>query len=157
MRFLSRSLVAFSLAVLLVLSGCEAAKRGVVVRGKLLKGGQPAQVDITGRTFPPGETGRMSMVLYPVKADNESIVNEKGAVKVPGGFFANIEADGTFVVGAGKESGIPPGKYRIVIIHNDPNSGADLLRGAFNEVNSKITRDVNGEQEVVIDLAKPQG
>jgi hypothetical protein len=159
MRLPSRSVMGCTLcfAAVVLLSGCPAAEKRVKVRGKLLRNGQPAQVDVTGKQLPPGETGRMRVMFYPVKADNEAIVNDDGELTAIGGEEAGVESDGTFALGGGKNPGIPPGKYRIVITHIDPLTGKDLLKGAFNEGKSRITRDVTGDQEIVIDLAKPQG
>ena len=156
---LSRYLLVCTLgfAAVLLLSGCPAAEKRVKVRGKLLRNGQPAQVDLTGKQLPPGETGRMKVMFYPVKADNEALLDGDGNLTAIGGEQAGVESDGTFVLGGAKGTGIPPGKYRIVITHIDPSTDKDLLKGAFNEGNSRITRDVSSDQEIPIDLAKPTG
>lgn len=148
-----------SCAALWFFCGCTGGgEKGIKVRGKLLKGGQPAQVDITGKQLPPGDSGRMKVMLYPVKSDDQKLLDGYGNLTVVGGEQAGVEADGTFVVSRPKEMGIPPGKYRFVITHTDPFTNQDLLKGKFSEANSKITREVtSSDQEIVIDLDKPTG
>src|SRR5262245_11180906 len=159
MRPFSRQVLVGTLgvAVVALFCGCPPSEKVFKVKGKLLKNGQPAQVDITGKSLPPGETGRIKVIFYPVQADNDVIVDQNGEVTVGGGEMAGVESDGTFSLSGSKGGGLKPGKYRIVILHLDPSTGKDLLKGAFNEANSKITRDINGDQEIVIDLAKPTG
>jgi hypothetical protein len=161
MRPLSpRGLIAAVCVVALALAcGCGAGgPRGVKVKGKLVKNGQPVSVDLPpGKPLPPGESARMKVWFYPVKADNEVIVDAGGGVTALGGEPATVESDGSFWLTGSKGTGIPAGKYRIVVTHTDPFTGKDLLKGAYSEAGSKVTRDVTGEQEIVIDLAKPQG
>ncbi len=160
MRLFPRRILICALGVAAVGLGCGCSgskDKGIKVRGKLLRNGAPAQVDITGKALPPsGEgaaPGRMRVMFYPVKADNDVIANDGGEIKEGiSGHEAGVESDGTFVL-----IGVPPGKYRVVITHIDPSTEQDLLKGVFNEANSKITRDVTGDQEIVIDLAKPTG
>lgn len=138
-------------------AGCggSGVHTGISVHGKLLQNNQPAQVDIVGKQLPPGETGRMKVSMYPVKSEKDPIVNEDGATLEPGVEMAAVEADGRFSFAT--TSGAKGGKYRFVITHIDPSTGQDLLKGAFNEFNSKITRDISPDQEIVIDLSKPAG
>jgi hypothetical protein len=147
-----------ALGIGLLALGCGSREPVVKVRGKLTKGGQPYQAKLTGANLPPGENvGVAEVFFYPVKADNELIVNESGELKAVGGHNASVNADGTFEVVGPKGKGIPPGKYRIVIKHIDPNTDADLLKGAFDERNSGVTRDVTTDAEVIIDLTKKTG
>ena len=99
----------------------------------------------------------MKVMLYPVKADTDRIVDGNGEVNVGGAEQATVESDGSFHLGRGKGAGVRKGKYRIVITQPDPFTQKDLLKGAFNPVNSKITREVDGKTEIVIDLSKPTG
>ncbi len=138
---------------LLAVIGCGGSTdKGVPVRGRLLQNGKPAQVDMVGVKLPPGESGRMRVMFYPVKSDKDIIANESGEILTPGGEMASVEADGSFNV-----AGAKPGKYRIVITHIHPSSGDDLLKGVYDEQRSKVTRDVVANQEIIIDLAKPSG
>ncbi len=159
MRVNSNRMPAISLWIgVLLLIGCgSSSDQGIVVTGRLLKNGKPAQVDFVGRKLPPGVSGRLTVIFYPVKSDNDAIAGEHGEVLVPGGEWAAVEDDGTFHIGKGQQKGIKPGKYRIVITHVDPSSEQDVLKGVFNESKSKITRDISAGQEIVIDLAKPSG
>jgi hypothetical protein len=127
--------------------GCGGPTNGVRIKGKLLQNGQPAQVDISGK-LPPGDTGRMRVTFYPVTSDDERIVDSDGNLLPTGGEIANVESDGSFTVAA------KSGKYRVVITHFHPSTDQDLLKGAFNEARSKVTRDISANQEIVIDLVK---
>jgi hypothetical protein len=151
-NILAAALAIVSMSVL----GCgSSAPRGVKIHGKLLKNGQPADVEFVGKTLPPGETGRMRVTMYPVKNDNDRIVNENGETLEPGVEMVTVEPNGTFHLET--TGGVKSGKYRFVITHIDPSSGQDVLKGVFNEFNSKITRDVTPDKEIVIDLGKPTG
>jgi hypothetical protein len=152
-RFIGHALFLALGMVALALAGCGSSdKTGVVIKGKLLMNGKPATVDITGKSLPPGESARMRVAFFPVKSDTDAIANKDGDILVEGEKLATVDADGTFWLDK-----VQPQKYRIVITHMDPFTSKDLLKGAFNEVNSKITRDVSPDQEVIIDLAKPKG
>jgi hypothetical protein len=147
---------------LLFAAGCGggAGDDMVEVKGKLQMNGQPAAVDMTapaGKALPPGETGRMKVMFYPVKAEADPIVDRNGEVNVGGAEMATVESDGSFHLGRGKGAGVRKGKYRIVITQPDPFSRKDLLNGKFSPANSKITREVDGKTEIVIDLGKPTG
>ena len=154
--FFGKVLSAAALIVAFALLGCGGSvPKGIQVHGRLLKNGQPAEVDIVGKQLPPGDSGRMSIEMYPVKSENEAIADENGETLVPGGEVGSVDVDGKFhfdTTGAAKA-----GKYRFVITHIDPSSGQDLLKGVFNAARSKITRDVTPDQEIVIDLGKPGG
>ena len=149
--------IAFFIPIVL-LCGCgEKSDKGVVVKGKLLKGNQPFQAQLTGPKYPEGEgVGMAEVVLYPVKADDEKIVDDNGDATPVGSQTATVSPDGSFTVGNEKQ-GIAPGKYRFVIRQIDPLTDKDKLGNKFDERNSRITRDVNEGQEIVIDLAKPGG
>jgi hypothetical protein len=157
MRLCLGNILAAALAIAsMCLLGCGGGPpRGVKIHGKLLKNGQPAEVEFVGKKLPPGETGRMRLMMYPVKNDNDRIVNENGETLEPGVEVATVESNGTFHLDT--TGGSKGGKYRFVITHIDPSTGQDTLKGVFNELNSKVTRDVTPDQEVVIDLGKPGG
>jgi len=113
-----------------LLAGCgdgnPPAPQGVVVTGKVVKGGAPLP---QGR-LPPGEPGA-EVVFVPV-AGGES---ERQA----------IGADGTFRE-IGWEKGIKPGKYRLAVYHYVTGRGSDGLGGAFSEQNSPITVDIPADK-----------
>jgi hypothetical protein len=149
----------FSVALVVGCSGGSSGDKGVMAKGKLLQNGQPAKVEYAGtKQLPPGETGRMTVWFYPVKADNDVIIGPQGDIMVQGGEKADVESDGTFKLGGGDGKGIPPGKYRVVVTHIDPFTSKDVLKGMFSEGNSRVTREVKGpDEEIVIDLAKRGG
>lgn len=132
----------------------------VEVKGKLLMNGQAAAVDApvpAGKTLPPGDTGRIKVMFYPVKSDTDPLLDRSGQLLVGGAESATVESDGTFHLGRGKGVGVRKGKYRVVITQPDPFTGRDLLKGVFDMAASKVTREVDGTTEVVIDLSKPGG
>ena len=138
--------------VMVFAAGCGggAGDDKVEVKGKLHNNGMPAVVDVTapaGKALPPGETGRMKVMLYPVKADTDRIVDGSGEVNVGGAEMATVESDGSFHLGRGKGAGVRKGKYRIVITQPDPFTEGSP-RGKFNPANSKITREVDGKTEI---------
>jgi hypothetical protein len=144
-----------SLAVCFLATGCGSKDKDGKVTGKILVNNQPFQGKLTNVRLPPGEDAPAQIIFYPITADNQTVLagdNEP----MPGGVGVTVRADGTFEVIVGK-NGIKPGKHRIVIKHIDPNTDADVLKGKFNERNSKINRDLKDGDDIVIDLAKPGG
>lgn len=53
---------------------------------------------------------------------------------------AAVDAEGNLEVPGAAGSGIPPGKYRIVVRQWDPYPQVDRLNGKFDEKNSQIIR-----------------
>ena len=147
---------ALSLSVV-VLCGCGGSPdKGIDIVGKLVKDGTPVAVELTpAKAAPPGESTRIRVVLYPVKSETDAIVDGSGEVIAIGAEQATVENNATFRIATGP--GVKGGKFRVVVTHVDPSTGIDVLKGQFNEVNSKITRDVTPGKEVVIDLGKPTG
>jgi hypothetical protein len=62
-----------------------------------------------------------------------------------------------------KGKGIRPGRYKITIIADYSISGgkdkesSDYFGGKFSQEKTQIIREVNGGEEIAIELAKPQG
>lgn len=100
--------------------GDASIKPGVIVRGKLLKSGQPLSV--------PNQAvgaGMVQVALIPVDKLSEP---ERALAK----------SDGTFqIVGSGK--GLAAGRYKLVVFQRDRGIESDQLAGAFNEKNTPIT------------------
>jgi hypothetical protein len=158
-RIAIRTAAMLAAAALLLPSGCGSKNDtgAVIVKGKLVKDGQPFQAQLTGPKYPEGDgVGMAEVVLSPVKADNESIIDDNGDTTPIGVQSATVKPDGSFEV-VGAKDGIPPGKYRFVIKLIDPLTEKDHLGNKYNERNSKVTRDIGGGQEIVIDLSKPGG
>lgn len=114
-------------AVQLVGCGGESAPQGTVVRGKILKGGQPITID-----DPTAESPMVQVLLIPTFSE---------AGEEP----ADLAADGSFeIVGPG--NGIVPGKYKIAVEARASFSAPDKLNGKFSAQNTPIVRDIQGTQ-----------
>lgn len=119
----------------LVAGGCGGGSPARV-KGQLVENGQP-------RTFPPTQ---VAIELAPVgpdgKPDNKKAVN---AVVNPDGTFAVVASGGEF----------PPGTYQVCILA-PPKFQPDLKR--FAPPTSPLRRELKpGDNELVIDVAKPEG
>ena len=118
------------LSLLVLLAGCGGPKNpevkpGIVIKGKVLKGGQPLVV--------PNQdigVGVIEVMLSPVDAKPGSEIQT-----------ANAKKDGTFeLVRAGK--GVPAGKYKLAVYQRDQGIESDQLQGAFSKETTPITIDV---------------
>ena len=111
---------------LLGCGGYKAAK-GVVVKGKVTKGGAP----ITVPNMDSG-TGTVKIDLFPVHANAQD--EREGAGTLSG-------SDGNFTIsGAGK--GVKPGKYKLAIFA-DTGDGLNQLGDRFTGSNSPIEFDIS--------------
>lgn len=119
------------------------------LKGKLVKDGVPV-----------GAEGLVSLNFHPIHSD--------GTVEAGNAYTAGLNGDGTFEFLA--STGImPPGKYRLVIRAAgqygppDPKNPKtkktpDRFAGFSTLAESKLTVTVApGENDLVIDLAKPEG
>jgi hypothetical protein len=70
---------------------------------------------------------------------------------------AEVDADGNFEVPGRTGHGIRPGRYRIAVRQWDPYPQVDRLKARLDEKNSPIIREITGEEDLVIDVSKPQG
>ncbi len=123
--FLMRRLAILAvIAVAFGVVGCDkgySPDAGVIVKGKIVKGGNPLVV--TGREV---GIGKVEVKLVPVDAGLESSSD-------------NAKEDGTFsIVFAGK--GVKPGKYKLAVAQIDKM--VDVLNGAFNDQATTINVDV---------------
>lgn len=110
------------------LLGCGGYKAatGVVVKGKVTKGGAP----ITVPNMDSG-TGTVKIELFPVHANEQDQRESVGT---------NGKADGSFeIAGAGK--GIKPGKYKLAIFA-DPGDGVNQVGDRFTGSDSPIEVEV---------------
>lgn len=141
-RRVARRLAGVAGCLALLLAGCGKSDRVVKVKGRVIKGGSPVTVNTEG--LPPGDRG-LRVGFIRVGADK------------PEEFYATVDpAAGTFEVPGQDGNGIPPGRYQITV-EMGAVGAADQLKGKFDRGNSKIERDVDGKQEIVIDLDKPEG
>lgn len=97
---------------------------GVVVTGKVLKGGQPLAVPRADVGF-----GMIEVALVP---ENASTGPRETATAGADGYFE--------VLGMGK--GVPPGRYKVAVYQRDKGIDSDALEGAFSDEKTPISVDV---------------
>lgn len=132
-----------------------AAAGKTIVKGKLVKGGNPYALDQSKVKLPKGGTG------LPPGVSGESVlqvvfISTEGKEQ----FQAKTNPDaGTFEVEGTDGKGIPPGRYKIAITARVGFSPGDpdLFDGKFSPEKTQILRDIKPGDEVVIDIDKPQG
>jgi len=139
----------FAATVILVAStGCRdrgprAAEGKVIPKGRVLKNGLPIKAGESGKTnLPPGDPGLQVIFVKLGGADAGTEYNAR-VIPEPAGSFELIGAEG---------KGIPPGRYRIMIILA-PYGSDDEFKGKYGRQNSKIEVEVKEGEDVVIDLA----
>lgn len=155
MRFSIRNTI---LALMFLgLAGCDPGNT-VHVSGHLLKGGQPY-------VAPDDQT--IGVTFYAMAGQLES----KAAAVVDEPFAATYGKDGAFEVPGREGRGIPPGKYRVVVIRK-PKAGTarpaprgskakfdrekDFLNDQFGPGTSPIVREVKASTyDLTIDLDNP--
>jgi hypothetical protein len=127
------ALIALGLCV--SLAGCGTGK--LRTTGQVRKGGQP---------FVPKEDESVRVVFVPILPDG----------KPPRDHYHTLfdDTDATFV-SAGKDlEGMPPGKYRVAIIHQ--KNKRDLFNGRFDENKSPYVFEIDAQTPpIVIDLDSP--
>jgi hypothetical protein len=113
-------------------AGCGGPKN-VTVTGTVLSNGKPVALS---------PTGTLQVTLMPdVPPDSQYTT-----------FVNDCDKEGKFTI-----ENVPPGKYKIGIEQLDPTPQSDKLNGKFSAANTKIIREIDGKQPLVIDLAKPEG
>jgi hypothetical protein len=126
------------LAAGLVLAvGCGAPRIKVV--GTIAKGGQPLTVR---------DKGLIQIIFHPLPADEAGKKNT---------YPASVKSDGTFEVPGRDGNGIAAGKYRVEVHQWDPYPRTDKLKDKFGPGNSPIEINVEGQNEIHIDLDRPGG
>jgi hypothetical protein len=153
LRMIANSM--FVLCLVFAAVGCSSEKKEAVTKvafkGKLVDKGQPWSYDASkvklpkGTSMPPG-----------LNAGGNSAVKLTLSPVQPGVPAINVninESDGTFVVPE-----ILPGKYKFAITFSaNVGTGSDPFGNKFTAENTKIIRDINGGEEIEIDISKPQG
>jgi hypothetical protein len=125
--------------------GCGGRGGGdlVKVKGRLTNAGQP----LTVRGQDVG-LGVIELGFYRMPDNGPQSTDPESA---------RLEADGRFTVPGRNGQGISPGKYRIVVRQWDPFPDFDKLKGQFDAEHSSIVRTITGNEEVLIDVSKPEG
>jgi hypothetical protein len=128
-----------------MLAGCGGGPKGdsVPVRGIVTSAGAPLKVN-----RPDVGLGYVEVHFYRI-ADDGSVSTDPAD--------AAVDELGNFTVRGRDGRGLPPGKYRITVRQLDPAPDNDKLGGRFNLKNSKIVRDVSPDQEIEIDVSRPEG
>jgi hypothetical protein len=136
------------LAPWFVLTGCgsrgSSGEQKVTAKGRILKNGLPIQ--ITAQHLPPGDPGLQVIFIKVGTVD----AGEEIPAKIVDA------AQGTFELIGPDAKGIPPGKYRIAVLLA-PIGGTDVFKGKYDRTNSKIEREIKGNEDLVIDIDKPNG
>lgn len=127
------------------LIGCGSSgpeyKETVILKGKVTKGGQP----LTVNKAQMGDYARVEATFIPEAADAtpHTVV---------------VKEDGTFDMVTTEGKPLPEGKYKVAVRQWEPVNTNDLLKGAFDEKNTPIKREIKSDtKEVTIDLDKPNG
>lgn len=123
-----RAMSGFVLLCACVAIGCgDDVPKGVIVKGKIVKGGQPLAV-------PRSDIG-LGWVQVELVPDGKTEGTETTRTKEDGSFEFQ-----------GEGKGIAAGKYRLAVFHFEQGPIADGLKGAFSAVNSKINVDVPADK-----------
>lgn len=120
-------------AVCLLATGCGGGytpDTGVIVTGKIVKGGKP--LEVPNRDI---GLGNVEVLVVPLDPTAESAEP----------FSDLAQEDGSFRI-LGKGRGVSPGKYRLAVHQQDQGFGSDMLQGAFSETKSPIEIDVPADK-----------
>jgi hypothetical protein len=147
--FLRSTRVAFTaLAVTcLALAGCGpssgpgTAEGRTKPKGKILENGLP--IKVRTENLPPGDPG-MKVTFVTLGGSNAGDEINAQIIDAKEGTFELIGADA---------KGIPPGKYRVVIVMA-PEGGTDYFKGKYSREKSKIEVEVKANENLVIDVAQ---
>jgi hypothetical protein len=130
--FFHKAAVAGLLLVFILCSGCGKSASTITVSGAVLRNGQP---------LPLSRNGYVQVTLHPDLPEGTPFTPK----------FAECDkATGKFQIHQ-----VLPGKYKVGIEQFDPDPTSDKLNGAFRAATSKIIREIDGKEPIVIDLAKP--
>jgi|YNPMSStandDraft_1061717.scaffolds.fasta_scaffold43994_2 hypothetical protein len=126
-----------SLVGLLIGCGGKGQEPAVRAKGRIVMNGKPLVVSPQNRQV---GIGYVRVEFYRLGPDGRTGDPVGGMVVDENGYFELMGR------------GIPPGKYRIAVYHHDPD---DKLGGRFDKDHSPIVREVTGNEDLIIDLAKP--
>ncbi len=122
-------------------SGPGTAEGRTKPKGKILENGLPIKVRV--ENLPPGDPG---MKVTFVKLGGTDAGDEINAQIIDA-------KEGTFELIGADAKGIPPGKYRVVILMA-PEGGQDHFKGKYSREKSKIEVEVKANEDLVIDVAQ---
>jgi hypothetical protein len=135
------TLAAFTLAGCGPSSGPGTAEGRTKPKGKILENGLP--IKVRTENLPPGDPGMKVTFIKIGSADAGDEINAQ-IIDAKEGTFELIGADA---------KGIPPGKYRVVIVMA-PEGGTDYFKGKYSREKSKIEVEVKANEDLVIDVAQ---
>ncbi len=140
-RLQLRPIVIGLLAALLIPACGTSGPKKYQVTGRVTRGGKPLEVNAM--------TGKLVVTFVPIVENSKELVDPNHAV---------IEATtGKFKVPGTDGKGIAGGKYRVCISQYDPFPTTDKLQGKFAEGKSPIIREIKGDEDIEIDIDKPNG
>ena len=137
-----RNLFCSAAMLLVVIGGCSSGPKLIKANGQLLFNQQPLKVS---------PQAGISVIFLSLEADQ--------AVRTFPADPLNTE-DATFVVPGKNRSGIPIGKYRIVIqqkMEDDLPENVSRMNEMFSRHASAIIREVTNDDPIILDLSKPEG
>ena len=118
--------------VLALLVGCTGGytpPTGVIVKGKLVQGGQPVAVAPS-----PGSYDGAEVFLF---SASESVPLADTSIYP--------DADGSFRIDY-NGGGVPPGKYKVAVLVHKGGPETDLLEGKLSKQNTKIEFDIPADK-----------
>ncbi len=121
-------------------SGPGTAEGRTKPKGKILENGLP--IKVRTENLPPGDPG-MKVTFVTLGGTNAGDEINAQIIDAKEGTFELIGADA---------KGIPPGKYRVVIVMA-PEGGQDFFKGKYSREKSKIEVEVKANEDLVIDVA----
>ena len=134
MKLFARHRFLLAMAIL-ACTGCDGGYSppdGVIVTGKVVKGGSP--LDVPNREV---ALGVVELVLVPL-----SVGEDDAALPIES---TPVAADGSFRL-EGPGNGMKPGRYKLAVYQRDRGYGSDLLAGSFSEQNSPIEVEVPADE-----------
>jgi hypothetical protein len=121
----------------------------------LVEKGQPFFLDQSKVPLPKGATG------VPPGVEGSSVLQVTFIDAQTGESFdaKTYPEAGTFEVTGADGKGIKPGRYRIAVTarYGFGEDTPDYFRGRFTPEKTQIVRDIHAGEDVVIDIAKPNG
>ena len=129
--------VSFATAFVVTVSGCGTDPARI--KGRLLDNGMPLAVAASGAP--------QSVVFIPLGPDGSDLGRMYSATLGPDGTFELVAAGGS----------VPPGKYRVSLDIALPGKAGERFK-RFAGTGSPIRTELKpGSNDLVIDLAKPEG